>query len=257
MPIRNLTVGTAPGLGATLRVRGDQMAVDDAFETSRCTFRSDVPNGYNQNWSMERGGIEMGRLFSTNPGNAFVIQARHSLGALRLRNGSKDGIYLIQNDLSSATINGYHIDRIGFGAIGSDAGMLALEPNAPWSRWHLVHPTQGSQPYFGYRPWMRNGVTGTGNSDLFYIGHKYEINAGTGAEVNDNSDVVAVWGDDALPTGAAHKFDNFSFRYVGSPGLAGSAGTDDGLEIMRLRPYRAVANGSIQGYVGLGDWGIG
>ncbi|MBK6627744.1 MAG: hypothetical protein IPJ87_09825 [Flavobacteriales bacterium] len=59
----NLTVGTAPGLGATLRVRGDQLPVNDAFGVSLCTFRTDVGSGNNQNWSMVRGTEEIGRLW--------------------------------------------------------------------------------------------------------------------------------------------------------------------------------------------------
>jgi hypothetical protein len=39
---------------ATLRVRGDQLPVNDQFATSLCTFRTDVTAGNNQNWSMVR-----------------------------------------------------------------------------------------------------------------------------------------------------------------------------------------------------------
>jgi hypothetical protein len=60
----NLTVGTGAGLNATLRVRGDQLPVNDAFVgTSLATFRTDVGNGNNQNWSMVRGTLEIGRLW--------------------------------------------------------------------------------------------------------------------------------------------------------------------------------------------------
>ncbi|HMQ77909.1 MAG TPA: hypothetical protein PKE21_17560 [Flavobacteriales bacterium] len=52
----NVTIGTAPLGNATLRVRGDQLPVNDFFDPNfRCTFRTDVGSGINQNWSMVRG----------------------------------------------------------------------------------------------------------------------------------------------------------------------------------------------------------
>lgn len=62
---RSVNIGTLPvGLAATLRVRGDQLPVNDFFDpTYRCTFRTDVGSGINQNWSMVRGADEIGRLW--------------------------------------------------------------------------------------------------------------------------------------------------------------------------------------------------
>lgn len=60
----NVTIGTTGGALATLRVRGDQLPVNDFFDpTYRCTFRTDVGSGINQNWSMVRGADEIGRLW--------------------------------------------------------------------------------------------------------------------------------------------------------------------------------------------------
>jgi hypothetical protein len=101
---------------------------------------------------------------------------------------------------------------------------------------------------------MRNGVMGTGNSDLFYLGHKYAMTGGTGAEENDNSNIVAAWGDDELPAGYGHMYDNYTFRYVGTPSAGNSAGSIEGLEIMRLRPFRRNPGDRIEGFVGIGDW---
>ncbi|HMQ77853.1 MAG TPA: hypothetical protein PKE21_17215 [Flavobacteriales bacterium] len=94
----NLTVGNAASGNATLRVRGDQLPVNDAFVgTSLATFRTDVGNGNNQNWSMVRGAEEIGRLWHTNPPpgtnlSAFNVQARHPSGNLWLRNADGDGV---------------------------------------------------------------------------------------------------------------------------------------------------------------------
>ena len=257
-PITNATVGTTPGLLGTLRVRGDQLPINDAFfPTHLCTFRTDVLAGNNQTWSMVRGSLLIGKLYHTNPSNAFNVKAAQGDGNLWLRNSDDDGIRLNANGVGvgAPSLNGYILDRQGFGAIGEDFAMnFLLNPNAPWARWHLVHPNQGATPpHYAFRIWMRNGVMGTGNSDLFYIGHKYAMSGGTGAEVDDRSDFVAAWADDVLPSGPQSS-NNFSFRFMGSNGLGGSAGSIEGLEIMRLRPFRNLPADPIQGFVGIGDW---
>lgn len=229
----NLTVGTAAGLNATLRVRGDQLPVNDFFDpTYRCTFRTDVGSGINQNWSMVRGADEIGRLWHTNPANAFNVQARQNDGNLWLRNSENDGVVVHFNGAAGALLNSYTLNRQAFVAIGeNDAQGFVLNPNAPWSRVHLVHPTQGAAPAtFGYRPQLRNGITLTGNSDLAYVGQLYDQGAaGTGAEQDDNSAFGFVWGDNALPAGDAHAWDHATFRFVGALGAGGSAGTVNGL----------------------------
>ena len=219
------------------------------------TFRTRVPSGNNQNWSMYRNTVEIGRLSHTNPSNAFTVQARQADGNLWLRNSALDGIRVNFNG-PNGTVNGYTLDRQGYAALGNNAAInIVGTPNPPWSRWHLVHNNPGATlATGGFRGWMRNGMIGTGNSDLFYLGHKYAINAGNGAELDDNSDVIAAWFDDILPAGAAQAFNNYSYRFLGNLGVGGSAGTDEGLEILRLRPYRLNANDPIQGFVGIGDW---
>jgi hypothetical protein len=87
------------------------------------------------------------------------------------------------------------------------------------------------------------------------MGHKYQmLSGGTGAEVDDNGVVVAAWGDNDLPAGYTHAFDHFTFRYVGTPSAGNSAGSIEGLEIMRLRPFRRNPTDRIEGFVGIGDW---
>lgn len=86
----NMTIGLNPTDFATLRVRGDELQVFDEFTPSWvCTFRTDATNFVDQNWSMHRGNIEIGRLFTHATGDEnFHIQA--SSGDLRFwtREGS-------------------------------------------------------------------------------------------------------------------------------------------------------------------------
>ena len=250
----NVSIGTSASGNATLRVRGDQLPVTDAFSASLCTFRTDV-TANNQNWSMVRSNSEVGRLWHSNPSTAFNVQAMQ--GPLRLRNAAADGIRI--NGNTATTLNSFTNNIVGYGAIGHSATMDVMSPNSVWARWHLVHDLDATSPtatvpIFGFRPWMRNGVIGTGNSDLFYMGHKYAMTGGTGAEENDNSNMVAAWGDDELPAGYGHMYDNYTFRYVGTLSAGNSAGSIEGLEIMRLRPFRRNPGDRIEGFVGIGDW---
>lgn len=96
---QNVTIGTAPAFGATLRVRGDQLNVADQFDPpSWCTFRSDIHNGGRQNWSMVRqdnilGYVEVGRLYHGSDFNWFAVQApqpnRDMPGILWLENAER------------------------------------------------------------------------------------------------------------------------------------------------------------------------
>ncbi|MCC6577448.1 MAG: hypothetical protein IT228_08920 [Flavobacteriales bacterium] len=82
----------------------------------------------------------------------------------------------------------------GFTLLTPDNGFLGQSPNGPFSRLHLAEGgTTGNAQQWGYRPWMRNGVTFTGNSDQMYIGQKYTYDnpdePGSG-ELNDYTDAI-------------------------------------------------------------------
>ena len=89
-------------------------------------------------------------------------------------------------DTKEATINGFsNIIQNGFLGITTQEQFYTGSVG-PFSRIHLVDSALNSTLVyaqdFGYRPWMRNGITMTGNADQCYFGHKYK---GT-----DTSDVV-------------------------------------------------------------------
>ncbi|MEO8068220.1 MAG: tail fiber domain-containing protein [Flavobacteriales bacterium] len=92
----------------------------------------------------------------------------------------------------------------------------------------------------GYRPWMRNGVTFTGNSDLGYLGQTYN---GSGV-----SDMVFNWSD-ATTTGP-WTADKLRFVFTSTPDASTNGmGSDVGLEAMRMWPADA---DNVN--VGIGDW---
>ena len=232
---------------------------------------------------------QMGRIYhsgtSTNLG--FNVQATQQGGSVWLRNwrnrvntvngalngnGVTDGNGLRLLDDVPFTLNGYTSnERRGYVAIGH-AATMDIQGNGtailPWSRLHLVHannlgstdPSGGYVPpvawcrLLGYRPWMRNGVSISGNLDQMYVGHKYRF-TGTnpqGNEIADASDAVIQWADS---TGSAQATDNFRLLFTTTPvaGATTGATSQEGLELLRARPFYNAQN-QYEGYVGIGDF---
>ncbi|MBL7940982.1 MAG: tail fiber domain-containing protein, partial [Flavobacteriales bacterium] len=114
------------------------------------------------------------------------------------------------------------------------------------TRLHLIDSTGSTSPTVyaqqdGFRPWQRNGVTFTGNSDQCYAGAKY----GT----NDNSDMVLQWSDN--PEDAIYGTDRLRFLFTNRANNTSAYGarSDEGLESFRVYvPNDTTAN------VGVGDW---
>ncbi|MCB0794711.1 MAG: hypothetical protein KDB88_08240 [Flavobacteriales bacterium] len=274
----NFTIGLTPSNFATLRVRGDQLGVNSAAFGGLCTFRTDVASATEQGWEMWRDVNHIGRIWhyggnGPSPGGhrAFHVQSMEERDAAQdrysgvfLMNDDDDGCWFIHNGAPTGsrafpdpTLQ--VLDRVGYGALGFRDNYMntgSTRPRGPWSRWHLFHDAIGTRPFFAFRSQMQNGMTMTGNSDLAYIGQWYDQGTnGTGTEVDDNSNLVIASSDDALPAGTGHHWDNISFRFMGDmAGSQGSASGVEGLEMMRIRPYRATTNDPIEGFVGIGDF---
>jgi hypothetical protein len=68
------------------------------------------------------------------------------------------------------------------GFLGLSNAVKFFAASAPFSRLRRVDATNsagsanGFAPVLGFRPWQRNGITFTGNSDQGYIGHKCQQN---------------------------------------------------------------------------------
>ena len=98
-------------------------------------------------------------------------------------------------ETQSSTINGF-INRKQDGFLGISDVSTFFAPTAvgPFSRIHLVdaenadttNPITFAQ-VLGYRPWMRNGKTMTGNNDQMYVGQLFNG--------LDHTDVAIVWSD--------------------------------------------------------------
>ncbi|MCO5273403.1 MAG: tail fiber domain-containing protein [Flavobacteriales bacterium] len=138
-----------------------------------------------------------------------------------------------------------NIPADGFTLITPDNGFLGQAPRGPFSRLHLAERgTTGNAEQWGYRPWQRNGITFTGNTDQGYIGQKYR-------DGDDGStDMVIQWSDNP----GNWKGDRLRFLFTSSYNSTATTGMNsrEGLEGMRLYPdERDFIN------VGIGDFFAG
>lgn len=254
----NVTIGTAATGGASLRVRGDQLPVNDTFLAGyRCTFRTDVGNSVSQNWSMTRNNVQQGRLYHGANFNWFAVQAPQPFGdgltpgILWLENAEQDGIMLRANGLQLAAVNGYPLRTHGFVSVGhraltSGIGMQNMPSRA---RLHMVDLDGGaSEPW---RPYYRNGVLFTGNSDMAYVGHRYH-DEGEGTTpwtyTGDRSDLLISAGENNMEDPLRQRI-RFTYTTTPVPGTTTGAASYGGLEFMQLWPESAT-----EGFLGLGDF---
>jgi hypothetical protein len=130
------------------------------------------------------------------------------------------------NENISTTINGSSSFKPGFVGLSPGGSLWSTGPG-PFSRLHLDDGTGLiTNPY---RPWMRNGISMTGNDDFMYVGQLYRAGF-------DESDAVIAWGDNALPPAGP---DHLRFLFMGDA-------TDvEGTEVTRITG---------DGYFGIGDF---
>ena len=122
-----------------------------------------------------------------------------------------------------------NIPADGFTLITPDMGFLNQPPRGPFSRLHLAEGGEdGNAEQWGYRPWQRNGVTFTGNTDQGYIGQKFR-EGGEG-----ETDMVIQWSDNP----GVDKADRLRFIFTSAYDYGATTGmnSEEGLEGMRLWP---------------------
>lgn len=237
---RSLTIGpNYSGAGQpALNVRADQFS---AGNLTGEVFRTVAPAANNTFWRLYSGGVaagnERGQLFSNTGSTDFNLNAPNGHFLLHTQN------------VRRARLNGNLTGPIGptpaleFPGIVRDGFMMLsgtadaftnAASRAPFTRLHLVDnavdpndPIKYAQQH-GFRPWQRNGITFTGNSDQSYIGHRY---AG-----DDNTDFVVQWSDN--PNGSPWGTDRMRFVFTTqfNPANTRGATSVDGLEAIRLWP---------------------
>ena len=251
---RSFTIGPNYLTNAHLNVRSDLM--NGGNQTSEL-IHVVAPAGFDNNLRFYTSGTgagqQRGRLFSLAGFTHFNIDAPNghlhlwANGFHRVRlNGNVTGPIGPTPALEFPNIN-----RDGFLVLsGTEDVFTNAGSRAPFTRLHLVDnaanptsPVVYAQQH-GFRPWQRNGITFTGNSDQSYIGHKY----GT----DDNTDFVVQWSDN--PSGSPWGTDRMKFVFTTQydPTQTRGATSVYGLEAIRLWPRNHQ-----EVFVGIGDFFAG
>jgi len=184
---------------------------------------------------------------STAAGNGFVagrylgFNATSGANPLYFRTNFIDRMKL--NGSLAYTVNTLPGVRDGFFLLGPDGnvtgGTLYGASRGPFSLLHLNGNTNNpaNVQEFGYRVWMRTGITFTDNGDRAYVGYR--------AGGIDVSDFVINWSDNSV--GGFPGPDNLIFNFTAGTGVTSSddIGGDhpNGREVARLTGY---------GYMGIG-----
>ncbi len=258
LAIGNLTTTPYP---AAFQVHGDLTATQtgEVFRTNASQAILGVPNP--TFWRMFHGGstpdFERGQFFAepAAQNGLFQFNINAPTGHLQLHTQNVQRARLngnVTSDMGPSTAPPFtNVNRDGFFALSGTADAVANPTSrAPFTRLHLVDnavsandPTVYAQQH-GFRPWQRNGVTFTGNSDQSYIGHRY---AG-----NDNTDFVIQWSDN--PNGSPWGTDRMRFVFTTqfNPANTRGATSVEGLEAIRLWP-----RDNFRVNVGIGDFFAG
>lgn len=187
---------------------------------------------------------------NTFPTNNFPLMVRHDLN---------QPIDWYTNAIQRARLNPNVTGAIGpvneFPGIVRDGFFLLsgqvdaftnVGSRAPFTRLHLVDDVGAVLPLtyaqqHGFRPWQRNGITFTGNSDHGYVGQQYNG--------NDVTDMVIHWSDNPNTSPSGTDRLKFIFTTQFNAAAPRGAATLAGVEAMRFWPANA-----LNVNVGIGDF---
>jgi|GEM_PF-1550456 hypothetical protein len=196
-------------------------------------FRTDGPTASINRWQLFTGGTERFRLYSDAGTSPFMAMRSLSNG-LRFETGGSD-IRMRINGTQTSLINGFTVNNSGFTCLVNNQNFWTTSVAAPYSLLHLAGSGTNGQE-LGYRPWMVDGITFTGNSDMSFIGPR--------SIAPDITEFAVVWSDN---TSGVTGPDDFVVRFTNGDGTASSGpASNEGLELMRF----AAEN---DGRVGIGD----
>ncbi|MFA5573878.1 MAG: tail fiber domain-containing protein [Brumimicrobium sp.] len=192
-----------------------------------------IISNYGQTQSWDRNGniVTPGQFFGSI-NNQGVFTRTNDINRMKL------------NGNVSYNINGFTQPRNGYFLIGADNNSISDSKSiydadkGPFSLLHLngVTSSNGFQEY-GYRPWMRTGITFTDNRDLSYVGLRQ-----VGSQ-EDFTEMTITWSDNPSSSNAGP--DDMVFRFTSWGETTGStiSTTDlqtpddlDGLHIARFTP---------------------
>ena len=196
-----------------------------------------------------------------NGGAGFYLGWNAGAGQiLDVKNKANLPIQWFTDDLQRMKLEATQNMGLGSFANMPTDGFLAISPNSsfwsgtyrsPFTRLHLAEGSGNNDQAIGYRPWMRNGITFTGNSDQMYIGQKYTYDDPqdhTSGELTDFSDAIIQWSDNP----GTWLSDRMRFIFTSEYNNSNPTGNSslEGLEAMQLFPD----DSGQEVLVGIGDW---
>ncbi len=178
-----------------------------------------INNNYSNNkylgWNNSNGINPL--LFKTNATNRMKLNGNTNYGI--------DGYF--------APRNGYLLLGISNNSISPGWQNIYTQKGA-FSLLHINGPGSAYQEY-GYRPWMKTGVTFTGNEDLSYFGLR---KVGSGGDITETT---ITWSDNS--NSSQWGPDDMTFRFTGSGSGSNTISSNlntindlDGLHIARFTP---------------------
>ncbi len=185
-----------------------------------------------------------------NTGTTFGTHFVGTTNAVEMSLRTNDKVRLVTNQDNTYTIGSF-TSRPAYGFVGiSPTSYFWDNGPGPFSRLHLAEPGANGFQGIGYRPWMRNGITFTGNADQMYIGQKYTYDDPEdedSGELTDYTDAIIQWSDNPGTWLSDRMRFIFTSEYDADPTGNGSL---EGLEAMQLFPN----DSGSEVFVGIGDW---
>ncbi|TSJ46729.1 tail fiber domain-containing protein [Fluviicola chungangensis] len=204
---------------------------------------STPPNGGQTNgdyWSRAGNTTTGNNIFGTMWNSPIYTVTGNTFSSGNNYRTKLNGIFSGPNQYN---INGFGwnqgINTTGYMLLGNNLNNFYTNMGA-FSLLHLNTQSTGSIQEFGFRPWMKTGITLTGNSDLSYMGLRQ---LGTGEDVTETT---IAWSDNA---GSISGPDELTFRYTegsGSTYNTNFANADD-------MDGRHIARFTGEGAMGLGN----
>jgi hypothetical protein len=154
----------------------------------------------------------------TGPGGAKTLQIRNNYNLpIEMYTNGIQRMHINQNKTLGVAnaIDGFQVNTSGFVGIGPNTGNL-WNTTGPFTLLHLNGETAPGDfaQQWGYRPWMRTGISFTDQVDYSYVGYR-----SVDASANLNEFTIS-WGNDLIPASSPISAgpDDMVFRFVAAIG---------------------------------------
>lgn len=213
------------------------------------------PNYWSRSGNLGNGNNNQNNIFGTKWNSPIYTVTGDGFGGGNNYRMKLNGLFT--NQFNQYSINGFSfaqgVNTTGYLLLGERNNSMTTGEDIYFDKgaYSLLHLNgQGSQfQEFGYRPWMKTGITFTGNRDLSYMGLR-KLSTNTNEE--DITETVFLWSDNANNSSGP---DKLVFRFSGYGGIDGGSvssnrisNTDlDGLHVAQFTGFGLMGLGNTFG----------